>query len=128
MNPFNPGFSQFNGAPKPFASQFGRFNDAPKPFASPYSAPGSLFGGNRPPSMFAGQQQQLNAMNQAPAGPGFADRLAAFGQQMERAGQQEQIQHAQMPQMQMMQAPQLNPTQGGGGNIQALLQALYGGR
>jgi hypothetical protein len=47
---------------------------------------------------------------------------------MEGAGQQEQIQHEQMPQMQMMQAPQLNPTQNGSGNIQALLQALYGGR
>ena len=126
MSPFNPGFSQFNGAPKPFSSQFGQFNNAPKPFASPYSAPRGLFGGNRPPSMFAGQQQQLNALNQA--GPSFSDRLGAFGQQMEGAGQQEGIQHAQMPQMQMMQAPQLNPTQGPGGNIQALLQSLYGGR
>lgn len=114
MKPFNPGFSQFNGAPKPFASQFNRQGANP-----------GLFGGNRPPGMFGGFQQQLNAMGQAPTGPGFAERLGAFGQQMNQP--EEPIQHAQMEGLPVMQAPQLSPTQGPN-NIQALLQALYMGR
>jgi hypothetical protein len=114
MKPFNPGFSQFNAAPKPFASNFGG-QGAPRPFASPYSQ--ALQSPPRNPSLFGGYG------NMQPKPPGFAERLGAFGDAM--GGNDEPVQHNPVQPMQLMQAPQLNPMQGPGGNIQALLQSLY---